>query len=179
MIDLNLVKQATDLADWFFGLPEKLVSAVMGTKQTYLDRKERIQAAKELAAIREVGKSLQQLFFFKGNIFTWINSVQTQQNAEDASYVREMFSQVATQLEEVWQALQDAPISNLALGAEASQKLAEAKSTYAKLAVLSDAEIFGDRGLVDIIKAMEDLQESGSLILSRVDQHRTRLDCTY
>jgi tRNA U54 and U55 pseudouridine synthase Pus10 len=151
----------------------------MGTQQSYLDRKERILAAKELAAIREVGKCLQQLFFFKGNIFTWVNSVQLQQNSEEAGYVRDLFSQVATQLEEVWQALQETQISNLALGAEVSQKLAEAKSTYAKLAALSDAEIFGDRGLIDIIEAMEALQESGSLILSRVDEHRTRLDCTY
>ncbi|RWM22120.1 hypothetical protein [Mesorhizobium sp.] len=104
MIDLNLAKQVIELADWFLALPQKLVDAVMGSRQTYLNRKGRIEAAKELAALREVGKSLQQLYFFKGNIFTWVNRVQSQQDTEGAAYVREFFSQVAAQLDDVWKA---------------------------------------------------------------------------
>lgn len=179
MIDVNLVKQAIELADWFVALPQKLVDAVMGTRLAFYTRKERIEAAKELAALREVGKSIQHLYFFKGNIFTWVNRIQSQQDAEGAEEIRDMFGFVATQLEDVWQALQDTPISNLALGAEVSQMLSASKLTYTKLSQLTDSEIFSDRGLVEIVAAMEAMEKSGNGILFRVDEHRRQLDATF
>jgi hypothetical protein len=179
MIDLNLVKQVTELADWFVGLPQKLVDAIMDTRHTFHTRRERIEAAKELAALREVGKSIQHLYFFKGNIFTWVNRIQTQQDATGADYVREMFACIVAQLDDVWQALQDTSISNLALGAEVSQMISKSKMTYTALAQLTDAQIFSDRGLVDIIADMEAMERSGNLILFRVDEHRRQLDGTY
>jgi hypothetical protein len=63
MIDLDLVKQFRETVEWFVHLPEKLVTAVMEPKRVYLERRERIQKAKELVELREIGKSIQGLYF--------------------------------------------------------------------------------------------------------------------
>jgi hypothetical protein len=67
-IDVDLLKQFRESADWIMQLPEKMVRAIMNTKIALLNRRERIAEYKELAELREISKSIQQLYGFKGNI---------------------------------------------------------------------------------------------------------------
>ena len=178
-INLDLLKQVRESADWFIGLPRKLVSAYMGTKEDCLNRRERIQKAKELAELREIGKTIQSLYFFKGKLLAWATQVQVDKDVESAQYIREIFSSVVANLDEIWVALSETPLSNSQLGAEVSLQLGKAKAIYETLSSLSDEAIIEDRAMLEILAHVEDMQESGRLLLMEVDEHRRRIDCTY
>jgi hypothetical protein len=178
-IDLDLLKQVRETADWFIGLPQKLVAAVMGTKLDYLDRRERILKSKELAELREIGKVIQSLYFFKGNILLWVNKVQTQKDIEDVEYVRDLFDSVAKGLDNIWNVMSETPLSNTQLGADVSMQIAKAKATYEALRDLPDQAILDDRGILDILASMEEMMGAGRLLLMQVDDHRNQIDNTY
>ncbi|HKY53345.1 MAG TPA: hypothetical protein VJM08_03525 [Anaerolineales bacterium] len=176
MVDFNLVKQVTDLADWFFGLPAKLVSAVMEPQKTYYEDKERIAKLKELQAIRELGEHLQSLLFFKGNIYRWINRLQVQEQVEEVEYVRDLFVFAIDALKSAEQVMKDNSFSSLTLVLDATQKLIEARQAYESFAALSDVEILQERRLIDIVASMEDFQRSGSSLIMHADSHRKELE---
>lgn len=176
MIDLNLMKQISDLADWFMSLPTKLVEAVMGPRRTYLDQKEKTAKLEELAALREIGQHVTSLYIFKGNIYQWANRLQAQQQVEEVEIVQAMFVFAADALNSVEEILRRTPLSNLTLASEAALALAEGKRTYQALAKLPDADILGDRGLIDIIAAMDSMKEMGSFLMDLADHHTQQLE---
>lgn len=178
-IDLDLLKQVRETADWFIGLPQKLIAAVMGTKLDYLDRRERILKSKELAELREIEKVIQSLYFFKGNILLWANKVQTQKDTEDVECVRDLFDSVAKGLDDIWKVMSETPLSNTQLGADVSTQIAKAKATYEALRDLLDHAILDDRGILDILASMEEMMGAGRLLLMQVDDHRSQIDNTY
>jgi hypothetical protein len=171
-IEVDLLKQCRETADWFLKLPEQLVIAVMGTQQVYYNRRERIQKAKELAAIREIGKTIQNLYIRKGNIYVSLNDMQLQRNTGDVEYVRGLFSGVAEELGEIFL------VSNAQLGAEVSVEIAIAKKTYEALRDLPEDAILDDRRLLDILADLDEMREAGGFLLRMVDQHRRQLDNT-
>lgn len=178
-IDFDLLKQVRETADWFLQLPEKLVAAVMGPRVAYLERRARISKSKELAELREIGKSIQQLYLSKGSIIDWANRIQNQNQAEDVGYVKELFGEVARGLDEIWLVMSETPLSNTELGAEVALQIATAKKTYEALSHLPDQAILSDRGLPDIMKAMEEMMDAGRLLLAKVDEHRRHIDFSY
>jgi hypothetical protein len=178
MIDLNLMKQVTDLADWFMALPTKLVEAVMAPRKAFLDAKEKIAKLEELAALREVGGYVQSLYWFKGNIYQWLNHLQVQQKVEGVEYVKGLFADAVSALTAVEEIMKRTPLSNLSLASEAALKIAEGKRTFEALATLPDADILGDRGLIDIIAAMDTIMENGSFLARLADHHRQELEGT-
>jgi hypothetical protein len=177
-IEVDLLKQCRETADWFLKLPEKLVTAVMGTQQVYYNRRERIQKAKELAAIREIGKNIQDLYTHKGNIYVSLNAMQLQRNIGDVEYVRGLFSRVAEELSEICLVMSETPLSNAQLGAEVSLQIAIAKKAYEALRDLPEEAILGDRRLLDILADLDEMREAGGFLLRMVDQHRRQLDNT-
>jgi hypothetical protein len=176
MIDLNLMKQVSDLADWFMTFPTKLVEAVMAPRKAYLAEKENIAKLNEMAALREIGQHVTTLYIFKGNIYQWINRLQAQESAEEADYVRDMFLWAADALNSVEEILRRTPLSNLTLASEAASKVAEGKRTYQSLAKLSDGDILGDRGLIDIVAAMDSMIDNGSFLVRLADHHTQELE---
>lgn len=178
-IDLDLLKQVRETADWFMHLPEKLVAAVMGPKLARLDRRERILKSKELAELREIGKSIQQLYSFKGNIILWANALQVGKEVEDVEYCRNLFGDVAEKLDEIWSVMSETPLSNTQLGAEISLQIAVAKRTYESLRDLPDHLMIEDRNLLEIVADMNVIMEAGDLLLMKVDEHRRNIDLTY
>jgi hypothetical protein len=177
-IEVDLLKQCRETADWFLKLPEQLVIAVMGTQQVYYNRRERIQKAKELAAIREIGKTIQNLYIRKGNIYVSLNDMQLQRNTGDVEYVRGLFSGVAEELGEIFLVMSETPLSNAQLGAEVSVEIAIAKKTYEALRDLPEDAILDDRRLLDILADLDEMREAGGFLLRMVDQHRRQLDNT-
>lgn len=176
MIDLNLLKQVTDFADWFLSLPAKLVEAVLQPRQVYLENNEKTAKLEELAALREAGEHVQYIYLFKGNVYVWANRLQAQQQVEEVAYVREMFREAASQLGEVQKILSETSLSSLVLISEAAVRIGEAKRTYENLAALSDADILDDRGLIDIIAALDSLSDSGGFLMRLADHHREELE---
>jgi hypothetical protein len=176
MFDLALMERVQKIADWFIQLPTKLVDAIMDPQVHFYERRERIQKARELQAIREIGMTIQTLYLFKGNVYTWANHLQAQKEVEDVQYVRELFREIVQSMDYIWEALSETPLSNLELGAEISKWLAEARGTYSALAEAPDADILGDRGLLDILAAMDSMQQTGSFLIRLVDGHRQKLD---
>jgi hypothetical protein len=144
-INVDLLKQCRETADWFLHLPEKLLSAIMGPKQVYLNRHERIQKARELVALREVGKTIQTLYFHKGNIFVTINTMQRERHVNDVEYIQDLFRGVARSLEDIWAILSEMPLSNAQLGAEISFQIGKAKRSYEALSGLPEEAILDRR----------------------------------
>jgi hypothetical protein len=178
-IDSNLIKQVEGITTWFFALPQKILSATLGTQEVYFRRRERIQKQRELAEIREVGKLIQSLYFSKGSLLLLANAMQMDRDTAIADEFRTIFGSIANSIDGIWEAISETPISNLSLGAEISTHLGLTKATYNSLCLLPDEAILDDRRLLEIIRMVEQMQEVGSLILLEVDQHRLRLDSTY
>lgn len=99
-------------------------------------------------------------------------------SAEDSGegYVREMFRDAASQLGEVQNILSETSLSSLVLISEATVRISEAKRTYENLAALSDPDILDDRGLIDIIAALDSLRDSGGFLTRLADHHREELE---
>lgn len=176
MIDLNLMKQVTDLADWFMSLPTRLVEAVMGPRQAYLAAKEKTAKLEELEALRQIAQNIQTLYLFKGNIYQWANRLQAQQQVEEAEDVRDLFVWAADALNSVEEIMKRTPLSSLTLATEAALKVTEGKRTYQALAKLSDADILGDRGLIDIIAAMDSMRDQASFLMRLAEHHMQELE---
>lgn len=176
MIDLNLMKQVTELGDWIFSLPVKLVEAVMRPREAYLRGKNEIDRLEELKALREVGSHLTTIYGFKGNVYKWVNRLQTQQQVEEVEHVRLLFVEATYALNDAEKVLKSARLSNLELATQAAFKLAEAKSTYNALSKLSDSDILEDRGLIDLIDEMDRLMETGTFLSRLADHHRKELE---
>jgi hypothetical protein len=177
-IDIDLLKQCRETADWFLKLPEKLVTAVMGPREIYLDRRERIQKAKELAALREVGKIIQNLYLVKGNIFVALNEMQYQKDAGAVEYVRDLFMGAAEALGDICSVVSEIPLSSAQLGAEVSLEIAKAKKTYEALGDLPEEAILDDRRLLDILACLDEMRQTGDFLLRMLDGHRQHLDNT-
>lgn len=176
MIDLNLMKQVTELGDWIFSLPVKIVEAVMGPREAYLRGKNEINRLEELEALREVGRCLTTIYGFKGNVYKWANRLQAQKQVEEVEHVRMLFIEATYALDDAEKVLKSARLSNLALASEAALALADAKSTYEALSKLSDADILEDRGLIDLIDEMDRLMETGTFLTRLADHHRKELE---
>jgi hypothetical protein len=177
-INVDLLKQCRETADWFLHLPEKLVSAVMSPKEIYLNRHERIQKARELAALREVGKTINTLYATKGNIFVSLNRMQ-RERAGDVRYVQDLFGRVARNLEDISSAVSEMSLSNAELAAEISFQIGKAKATYEALSDLPEEAILDDRRLLDILEDLDQMKAMGDMLLRMVDGHRKHLDDTY
>ena len=171
MIDLNLMKQVTELGDWIFSLPVKIVEAVMGPREAYLRGKNEIDRLNELKALREAGQHLTTIYGFKGNVYRWAIRLQAQKDVEEVESVRLLFQEAVWALGDAEKVLRDARLSNLGLASEAAFRIAEAKSTYEALSKLTDAEILGDRGLIDLIAEMDRLMDSGAFLARLADHH--------
>jgi hypothetical protein len=107
-IDVDLLKQFRESADWIMQLPEKMVKAIMNTKVALLNRRERVAKYKELAELREIGKSIQQLYAFKGNILLYANIMQRERNFEDIKEIRRLFASAVELLDDIWAAISHA-----------------------------------------------------------------------
>jgi hypothetical protein len=176
LIDINIIKQVTEFADWLLSLPMKLVDAVMKPQQSYLENKIRISKLNELTALREISEHLQHLYIWKGNVYVWANNMQAQRKTENVEYAREIFSMASDQLGEIEKILIKTPFSDLHLTTQAALKIAEAKSAYRYFANLPDAEILGDRGLIDIIAALDSMEKSGEFLFRLIDVHQKELE---
>jgi hypothetical protein len=175
-IDVDLVKQFRECADWVMQLPEQLVKAVMDTKLTLLNRRERIARYKELAELREIGKSIQELYGFKGNLLLYVNIIQRERTVEDIEKIRLLFSGSAAALDDMWSAISETPISNMQLGIEAAQQIKRAKMVFETLRDLPNDAILDDRQLLDILADVQYMADAGKRLVMTVDAHRRDLD---
>jgi hypothetical protein len=178
-IDIDILRQVRETADWFIQLPAKLVAAIMGTRLSYLDRRERISKLKELAVLREMGKVMQELYFFKGDILGWLHNIQSRRLAEDIAHVRGIFDDVIARLDIIWLVMSETPLSDTKLGAEAALEIAKGKRTYKRLRDLPDEVILADHGLLDIFEDINKMMAAGDHLLKMIEEHRQRIDNTY
>jgi hypothetical protein len=100
-------------------------------------------------------------------------------DVEAAQEIRGLFGSVAKHLDDIWAVMSETSLSNIALGAEVAFRIGQAKVTYEALHDLPDSVIFDDRGILDILAAMEEMVEAGGNLLMEVDDHRRRIEATY
>jgi hypothetical protein len=175
-IDVDLLKQFRETADWLMQLPEKLVAAVADTKLSLLNRRERIAKYKELAELREIGKSIKELYGFKGNILVYANIIQRERSARDIEQIRDVFARAAAALDDIGLAIGETPISSMKLGAEAAQQIGIAKTVYERLRDLPNEALLDDRRLLDLLADLNYMAEAGKRLLIMVDERRRELD---
>lgn len=178
-IDANLIEEIRETADWMLVLPEKLVSAVLKPQEEYLRRRERIRRLKEIVELREIGKTIQQLYFFKGSIIHWVQEIQSEQKADDIKYVRELFEEIANGIEALKDTLAETSLSDTSLGAEASMFLSRAALAHRRLAALPEEALLNDRAVIEIVTLMERLTTEAGALIEKLDEHRKVLDYSY
>jgi len=178
-IDLGLLKELRETTDWLISLPENLVSAVLKPKEEFLQRRERIGKLKEIVELREIGKTIQRLYIFKGSIVVWIESVQSEKSIQDAKYVRQLFEEVRSGITRLRETVGETTITETALGTEAEVFLSRSEAAYKQLAELPDEAFIHDEAIVEIAKLLEQLMDSANALISRLDEHRKLLDHYY
>jgi hypothetical protein len=178
-IDLNLIKETRETTDWLLAFPDKLVSAVIKPRESFLRRRERIHRLKELVEIREIGKAIQSLYFFKGDLVQWRHELQSERRLEDAVHVRELFVSLKNGVADIRETVAYTSISNTSLGAEAALFLARAELVYQKLSELPDEILLDDKAIPEIARLLERIIHAASTLLKQLDEYRKLLDHVY
>lgn len=178
-IDLGVIKEIRETTDWLLSFPEKLVSAVLGPQEEYLERRERIRKLKEIVELREIAKTIQGLYISKGSLVVWIESLQSTHGGEDAKYVRELFEEVRSGIASLKEVVDETTLTNTALGTEAAIFLSRTEAAYKQLAELPDEALVHDKAIAEIARLLERMMDSAHALVKRLDEHRMVLDHYY
>lgn len=170
-LDLNLAKSATDFVDYLLKFPAKLVEAVYGPKEAYLDRRERIARQAELAELRSIGKLLNSLVVTKYSVVPYLRQAEKNPWPERVGLLREAIDGVQSRFGELKSLLDEASFSSLALVVEASERIAKGQAVFCQLAEALDEEVVASGILADIAERIEALQAEAGAFLKRVDDH--------
>ena len=180
----ELLKQVREAAAFLLNIPEKLISLVPDIKISYLGRKERIRVLKDVVELREFGKDLQELYFFKGDLVEFVRDhIGSGLNAIDDQWKIEMlkgiFCSAGKRLEEVRATIKDMYFGQTAVALEAILFLAKASAIYRRLSELPDAELRDSEHLVEICSFIQGLSECGLTFVEQLDEYRKQIDYTY
>jgi hypothetical protein len=178
-INIDILKQLSDFADWILKLPETLIDSVMAPREVYFTRKERIAKLKELVELRELAKTLTGIYVFKGSMVQWVKILQKERRPEDAKELRRLLVGVASGIRNMSDVLSETSISGFAVGAEAALQLGRAATIYDSLAAYSDEILLNDDRLIMVADELERMIEVAKPLLDRIDTHRALLDHTY
>jgi hypothetical protein len=175
----ELIKQIRETADFLLTLPQKIVAAVMGTRHGYFAWKERIAAQRELAAVREVGKKLQTLYFWKGDMIAFINSIDFETELKFVTEFRQMFGEIADGLDELQEILKETAFSNTKLATDAALLISKASRSYRSMSALPESSLCQREVLRSMGIEMERLTDAGGELIQQLDDQRRVLDHTY
>lgn len=179
----SLVKELRETCNYILELPDKLFSLVAEYKIKSLSRQERINALKELVELREIGKILQNMYFWKGDFIGFVKGIETSENAsinnEDIKYIKEVFLCISEGLKELNITLSETAFSNTQLATDASLFIGKAIHQYNSLAALSDSQLVECGSLVEICTSVEEITKNGTALIERLDEERRLLDHTY
>ncbi len=175
----ELIKQIRDTADFLLMLPQKIVAAVMGTRHSYFAWKQRISDQRELAAVREVGKKLQSLYFWKGDMIAFIDSIDFETELKFVTEFRQMFAEIAEGLDELQEILKETAFSNTKLATDAALLISKASRSYRSMSGLPESSLCQREVLRSVGIEMEKLIDAGSELIRQLDDQRRVLDATY
>jgi len=180
----QLLKELRQAAEFLLQLPKTLVTLLPDLKIAYLNRKERIRVLKEIVELREFGKQLQDLYFFKGNLIEFAKECgEGDGDASDDSWriatLKEMFGETHESLERIRSSIADFYFVQTSIAVEALLFLAQASGIFKRLSMLPDAALRDKNSLVEICSFMEQLLDQANKFIEELDSHRKLLDYSY
>ncbi len=171
----ELIRELRLLAEFVVSLPERVVGTIIAARESYSGWRERVRIQKEIAATREIGRALQHIYFFKGDIVAWARSMDLS-DSQNIIYLRELFSEVICGLDNVRAVVEETAFSNTELATEAAAFIAKAATVYKRLEQLPDSD-FRDPGLAgEIAAGVEKMSSAGGELVRRLDNERFMLD---
>lgn len=175
----ELMKEVRETADFLLKLPDKLAAMVMQPQESYLTRKQRIAKLKEVAEIREIGKTLGHMFIMKGGALEFLDRIDRNPREEDVAYLKSIFDHVIYSLEELKSTIHDTSLASSALASEASIFISRAITTYRALQALPTDTLADSGNLREISETIINLERASRSLLERLDGYRSSLEGTY
>ena len=183
MIDLaTLVREVRETADWILQLPVKLIAAWQQPSEELHSRRERIRKLKELTELREIGKNLQYLYFWKGDMIAFaqkLDAAPDQVSPEAEEWFKESFDTTAAHLKEMREQIADSSFSNLGTSIEAISTLSRAIVAYEALRDAPKGLLLHSGKVAELCSVLISLEDAGHEFIKRVDERRHLLDHTY
>lgn len=175
----EVLRELRAWCDWLIDLPRKIRAKIEAHDDLRFGRQERIRRQKEIVELRELTKSVVNLFLTKGSLAEWIKELQRKGGAENANYIRESLVDISYGIAELKVAVGDFPGLGFLLSADAAQQIGRAQILFEHLATRSDEELLGAAMLVEIVERLETSMEDACALFERLDEARKLLDHTY
>jgi hypothetical protein len=176
----DLMREIREAVNFVVELPRKIVNSFMGARSDYQGWKQRIEAQKRNAEMREIAKCLQGLYFRKADISAYVASPEFKNDDKDVEILKGTFSEAAENLQTLRQMLIEIGPTHPLLITDAPVLIASASRAYQTIAKLPDSEFRSDRAaLSDLCRNLDALTEAGNSLLKRLDDERQMLDYTY
>lgn len=179
MIDERLLTEVKDAANLLHQLPDMIVRLTVDTSTSRYERRARLRKYNELAVLREIAKSMENLYFTKDSLINWALGAKQFPHEWYAENFIKGFAQTAEQISEIVSIVQEAPFLRSAGFDDYLPSLMRAKLAYERLASMTYEAVFQNDAILEIAKIQDDLMEKGSKVTDQVDEFRRVLDCMY
>ena len=181
MIDsiAEFIKQIRLAADFLLQLPKRLMSVINETHYDYHDWKDRVEAQKKNAGLREVGKKMVSLYFSKGSILAYVQSSRFGADEDDLKFLKELFSEVADGLDELKEMIEEIGLFKIAFLLEAAPLISKASVAYRVFSTLPDPDLRDRSILEEVCRGMDDLIVAGQKLIKESEEGRKLIDYTY
>jgi hypothetical protein len=176
----ELLKELRQSAEFILRLPKALLTLLPELQISYMERKERIRVLKEIVELREFGKELQDLYFFKGGLLEFAKDcAEGDADDEHIAGLKELFGEMHLSLERIRSSVSDFYFAQTSIAVEALLFLARASGIFRRLSLLPNAALRDKDSLIEICSFMEKTLGEASEFIEELDNQRKLLDYSY
>lgn len=181
IVNVNLakvIKETRDFINFLINLPPKIIKMIDELAAKNYSRKDRLAIQRQIVGFRELAKSLQTLYVFKGSLKAYLSEMGSNPTSSHILTIKEIIEDVISALEDIKVSLPDLELNAPTLSMDVSNRVTSAILEYKSMKSAIEAGI--DVSLIlDMILKMEELKEKATDLIQKLDEIRSYLDHHY
>lgn len=181
IVNINLakvIKETKGFIEFLISLPPRIIKMIDELVAANSSRKDRLAIQRQIVGFRELAKSLQTLYFFKGNLKAYLSEMGSNPTLSYILTIKEIIEDVILSLEDIKVSLPDLELNAPDLSMDVSNRVTSAILEYKSMKLAVEGGI--DVSLIlDILVKMEELIEAATGLIQKLDERRFYLDHYY
>lgn len=174
----KVIKETKDFIEFLINLPPRIIKMIDELASANSSRKDRMAIQRQMVGFRELAKSLQTLYFFKGNLKAYLSEMGSNPSPGHILTIKEIIEDVILSLEGIKVSLPDLELNTPDLSMEVSNRVTSAILEYKSMKSAIEGGI--DVSLIlDMLLKMEELKEGATGLIQKLDETRLHLDHYY
>ncbi|SKA71235.1 hypothetical protein SAMN02745704_00102 [Paucidesulfovibrio gracilis DSM 16080] len=175
----DLIREIRISIDYLIHLPNTLNQLISDFQCESHSRKERVRKQKIIVELREVGKSLIQVYIAKNDIYSSFEDWRYSASVEDIEVVKEQISYIIVCLDDIESALVETSFNTVESVVKALNHIKVCKNAYGRLLKIPNSEYL-DGSVADVAyQRVKELSDAGVTFVKELDSQRKLLDYTY